>query len=181
LKKLYKPEYIFCTIGTFFFGDFITKTIPFFPLWASFVLAILCFGIAIYLHLSRKDGYSEGTVFGEINKENLSNWCKIWGSLYDYINRIVLYSLPPYTEQKYLLYFELDVFTQNGRKQYESYDWGGWSNPHFPLEEEDVEKFKSVYRTTPQNEEFINAWEFSTEKPLGVNELKSMELYKKTP
>ena len=117
--------------------------------------------------------------FKEIDFVTLNSWCDVWGRLYDYINRIVLFRLSPETGQKYLLYFELDIFTDKGREQYESTDWGGWNTTHFPLT--DIERFKEVLKSTPPDDGYINEWRFTVDRPLKSSILASRKMYKRKP
>lgn len=175
MDSMIKPLLI--GIGLLFIGDSYRKVTNL-PPALSFIIGIIII-LSVFLNRiwGRKKVTEKNKIFEAINKENLLVWGRMWGGMYEYINRIILYALPPTSVKRYSLYFELDIFTPEGEKQYESTAWGGWDNPHFPVE--DIDRFKTVYNTPPTNSDYINEWEFTVDKPLGVHNLPSFEVYRK--
>ena len=122
------------------------------------------------------DQIDSSNIFPLLDKDVLEKWGKRWAEQYAYLNKIVLYDAPlKYPlDVNYVLYFEFDTSTPEGRRSEEVF------NETIAFHDDTIlaSGFSEVYINEPDSS-FRDVWFLSIVNYSGFNEEYSWVIYKK--
>ena len=115
-------------------------------------------------------------VFPNLRREALEKWGVKWGKQYKYLDKIVLFD-PPLKyplDVKYILYFDFDTSTPEGKMSEESFNKINAFQDNIILDS----GFQEVYRKEPGSR-FRDEWFLSIVEYSGFNDKYSWEIYRR--
>ncbi len=124
----------------------------------------------------RHNRTNSSDIFPHLRRHALENWGTKWGHDYEYLNQVVLFD-PPLKyplDVAYILYFDFDTSTPEGRKSEEKFNEINAFQNNVILES----GFRDVYRNVPHSE-FRDEWFLSIVKYSGFNDQYSWVIYQR--
>ena len=158
LGRILMPDDLIIVVGCALFFGFITRT------------AIEKIGG------KRQQRKAGADIFPLLNKDALAKWGTKWGKQYKYLNKVILYDAPlKYPiDSKYILYFDFDTSTQEGKKSEAYFNEINAFQNNVILDE----GFQEVYRNEPDSE-FRDEWFLSIVKYSGFDDEYSWLIFQR--